>query len=173
MSSLPTDFTPLRLQPTLDTEGLQIAIVTSRFNADITARLEEFCLAELAELGVDDQNIVCVQVPGALELPLVLDQLAESGRFDALIALGAVIRGETYHFEVVSNASAEGIARVALNQQIPIANGVLTTDTEEQALARVEEKARDCARLAVEMACLLIDLDDVLSDDDEDEEEDV
>jgi 6,7-dimethyl-8-ribityllumazine synthase len=98
---------------------------------------------------------------------LALSQLAETGRFDALIALGAVIRGETYHFEIVSNESAAGIGRVAMEFHIPIANGVLTTDTDEQAAVRATDKGRDCARVAVEMANLLFAIDDQLSSDDE------
>src|SRR3546814_16544833 len=93
-----------------------------------------------------------VTVPGALELGVTVAQMAETFEFDALIALGAVIRGETYHFEIVSNESASAISRVALETGIPVANGVLTTDTDEQAQERATEKGRDCARSAVELA---------------------
>jgi 6,7-dimethyl-8-ribityllumazine synthase len=122
---------------------------------------------ELLALGVNQSDIFVATVPGALELPLTLAQLAETGRFDALVALGAVIRGETYHFEVVSNESAAGIARVWLEFHIPIANGVLTTEDEAQAVARAAEKGADCARVAVEMANLLFGIDDQLSGEDD------
>ncbi|CAM8653811.1 MAG: 6,7-dimethyl-8-ribityllumazine synthase [Burkholderiales bacterium] len=150
-----------------DGEGLRIAIVQARFNESIGEAQREACLKELLALGVDLNDIVAITVPGALEIPLALSQLAETGRFDALIALGAVIRGETYHFEIVSNESAAGIGRVAMEFHIPIANGVLTTDTDEQAAVRATDKGRDCARVAVEMANLLFAIDDQLSSDDE------
>lgn len=148
-------------------EGLRIAIVQARFNEQVGIAQREACLQELLALGIDSNDIVVATVPGALEIPLVLSQLAETGRFDALIALGAVIRGETYHFEVVSNESAAGISRVALEFHIPVANGVLTVDSDEQAMARAAEKGRDCAQVAVEMANLLFAIDDQLSSDDD------
>lgn len=151
----------------LEGEGLRVGIVQARFNEAVGSASREACVAELLALGVDQSDIWIAQVPGALEIPLTLSQLAETGRFDALIALGAVIRGETYHFEVVSNESAAGIAKVALDFHIPVANGVLTTDTDAQAMARAAEKGRDCARCAVEMANLLFAIDDQLSGDDE------
>jgi len=113
-----------------------------------------------------------VTVPGALEIPLALQKLAESGQFDALIALGAVIRGETYHFELVSNESGAGISRVALDFGVPVANAVLTTENDEQAIVRMSEKGRDAARVAVEMANLAVALEQLAQDDDEQEEED-
>lgn len=151
----------------LEGEGLRIAIVESRFNEAIGSIQHQACVAELINLGVDQTDILVATVPGALEIPLTLSQLAETGRFDALIALGAVIRGETYHFEVVSNESAAGIAKVALEFHIPVANGVLTTENEEQAKVRAAEKAVDCARVAVEMANLLFAIDDQLSGEDD------
>lgn len=151
----------------LEGEGMRIGIVQARFNDAVGAAAREACVAELLELGVDRNDIWLATVPGALEIALTLSQLAETGRFDALIALGAVIRGETYHFEVVSNESAAGIAKVALEFHIPVANGVLTTDTDAQAMARASEKGRDCARCAVEMANLLFAIDDQLSGDDD------
>ena len=151
----------------LDGEGLRIAIVQARFNASVGSLQREACVQELLALGVDQNDIVAITVPGALEIPLALSQLAETGRFDALVALGEVIRGETYHFELVSNESASGISRVALEFHIPIANGVLTTENDAQALARAQEKGRDCARVAVEMANLLFLIDDQLSGDDD------
>ena len=139
-------------------EGLRIGIVQARFNHSITARLAEFCLAELARLDVEVGDISHVTVPGALEIGLALKAMADSGDFDALVALGCVIRGETYHFELVADQSAEAVTRVSLDHQIPIANAILTVDNEAQAWSRVEEKGRDAARVAVEMANLLEEL---------------
>ncbi len=139
----------------LDGSGLRIGIVRCRFNEPVGMALLGACRARLADLGVGDKDITLASVPGALEAPLALQGLAASGRFDALIALGAVIRGETYHFELVSNESAAGITQVQLDTGLPIANGILTTETDEQAHARTAQKGRDCAEAAVEMAGLL------------------
>jgi 6,7-dimethyl-8-ribityllumazine synthase len=127
----------------------------SRFNQDVCEGLLGACTAELKRLGVTDSKIVIATVPGALEIPLALQTMAQSGRFDALIALGAVIRGETYHFEVVSNDSCRAVMEVQLHTGVPIANGILTCEDDDQALARMQEKGSDCARTAVEMANLL------------------
>ena len=135
--------------------GLRIGIVAARFSADVTDGLISGCTAELARLGVGAGDILIATVPGALELPLALQAMAESGRYDALIALGAVIRGETYHFEIVSNESARGIMNVQLETGVPIANGVLTTEDDDQAEVRMMQKGADCAAAAVEMAHLL------------------
>lgn len=140
------------IQKDLRGNGLRIGIVMSRFNIDVGEGLLSACQAELLKLGVNAESIVLVTVPGALEIPLALRKMEHGNRFDALIALGAVIRGDTYHFEIVSNESASGITRVQLDFGIPVANGVLTTDSEEQALARMSEKGRDAAMVAVEMA---------------------
>lgn len=145
---------PLNSRP-LDGHKLYIGIVQARFNAAITEALTKACLSELAQLGVEAKRIQQLQVPGALEIPVALQALAEKDQFDALIALGCVIRGETYHFELVANESAAGITRVALDYQIPIANAVLTTENEAQAIVRQDEKGRDAARVAVEMALSL------------------
>jgi 6,7-dimethyl-8-ribityllumazine synthase len=142
----------------LDGHGLRIGIVMSRFNRDVCERLLAACTDELIRLGVVPESIRIATVPGALEIPLVLQKFARSGKFDALIALGAVIRGETYHFELVSNEAGAGITRVTLDCGVPIANGVLTTENDDQALIRTEEKGRDCARAAVEMARLQMEL---------------
>ena len=142
----------------LDGRELAIGIVQARFNADITDALAQACLAELAALGVQDRHITHVQVPGALEVPVALKAMAESGDFDALIALGCVIRGATYHFELVADQSGAGVMRVALDHGVPIANAILTVEDEAQAWARAEEKGREAARVAVEMANLLEDL---------------
>ena len=141
-----------------DGTGLRIGIVQARFNESITNALAEACQAELLALGVEPDNIVLVQVPGALEVPLALQGMAESEDFDALIALGCIIRGETYHFELVANESGAGVSRVSLDYGIPIANAILTTEDLEQAIARQTEKGRDAAYVAVEMAQLLNDL---------------
>jgi 6,7-dimethyl-8-ribityllumazine synthase len=144
-----------QLQTNLDGRGLRVGIVQGRFNADVGSGLLKACCATLKTLGVADDDICFATVPGALEIALALQRLAQSGKFDALVALGAVIRGETYHFEIVCNESAAGITQVQLDTGIPIANGILTTDTDAQALARIAEKGADCAKAAVEMANLL------------------
>jgi 6,7-dimethyl-8-ribityllumazine synthase len=134
---------------------LRVAIVRARFNEAIGAGLLAACLERLSTLGVAPGRITVVSVPGALEIALALQQLAATGHYDALIALGAVVRGDTYHFDIVSNESAAGITQVQLDAGVPVANGVLTTDTEEQANARVAQKGGDCAEVAVEMANLI------------------
>ena len=148
----------LSAAPELDGRDMRIGIVQARFNADITAKLAEACLAELASLGVAAKHIKHLTVPGALEVPLALNALAESEGYDALIALGCIIRGETYHFELVANESGAAVTRVSLDHEIPIANAILTVENEAQAWARAEDKGRDAARVAVEMAQLLEDL---------------
>lgn len=145
----------LRIDANPDGAGLRIAVVRSRFNEEIGHAALDACLARLAERGVRESDVTVVSVAGALEAPLAIQKLAGTGRYDALIALGAVIRGETYHFEIVANESAAGLTQVQLDTGVPIANGILTTDTEEQALARAVPKGRDCADVAVEMANLL------------------
>ena len=142
-------------EPDLNGRDLRIGIVMSRFNQDVCEGLLSACTNELANLNVSPDLIRIATVPGALEIPLTLQAMARSGRYDALIALGAVIRGETYHFELVSNESGSGITRVTLDTGVPIANGVLTTENDDQALARMQEKGADCARTAIEMANLL------------------
>ena len=137
-----------------DGRGLRVGVVQARFNAGITQALLEATKNELNQLGVQPEHIQVVQVPGALEVPLALQALARSGRFDALVALGCIIRGETYHFELVANESGAGVTRVSLDHGIPIANAILTTENLEQAIARQTEKGVDAARVAVEMARL-------------------
>jgi 6,7-dimethyl-8-ribityllumazine synthase len=146
--------------PPLDGRALRIGIVQARFNHHVTDVLGRACLWELLELGVKHENIADCHVPGALEIPLALQWMVRSGRFDALVALGCVIRGETYHFELVSNESGAGVTRVALDSGMPIANAILTTENLQQAEARMQEKGRDAARVAVEMALLKKDLND-------------
>ena len=138
----------------LDGSRLRIGIVQARFNEGVTGGLLQACLAELDALGVPAQDIAHHTVPGALEVSLALKWLAHRGEYDALIALGCVIRGETYHFELVANESAAGITRVGLELDIPIANAILTTENMPQATLRQIEKGRDAARVAVEMALL-------------------
>jgi 6,7-dimethyl-8-ribityllumazine synthase len=139
-------------------EGLRIAIVRARFNDAITSKLAQACYTELERLDVDAGDIKHVTVPGALEIPVALKALADTGDYDALIALGCIIRGETYHFELVANESGAGVTRVALDHQVPVANAILTVEDEAQAWARAEDKGRDAARVAVEMANLMDDL---------------
>lgn len=139
-------------------EGLRVGIVRARFNEPITRKLAEACLLELDRLDVEASEIKHISVPGALEVPLALKAMAESGDFDALIALGCVIRGETFHFELVAEQSGAGVMRVTLDTGVPIANAILTVEDEAQAWARAEEKGREAARVAVEMANLLEDL---------------
>jgi len=146
------------MQAQIDGRDLRIGIVQARFNAAITDKLAELCLAELQALGVSPKHIKHVTVPGALEVAIALNALAESEGYDALIALGCVVRGETYHFELVANESGAAVTRVALDHQIPIANAILTVENEAQAWARTEEKGREVARVAVEMANLMEDL---------------
>jgi len=142
----------------LNGKKLRLAIVQARFNEDITNALASACKAELQRLGVPEAHVDHVRVPGALEVPVALQALAESAKYDALIALGCIIRGETYHFELVANESGAGVSRVALDYQLPVANAILTTENLEQAVARQEDKGRDAARVAVEMANLLEEL---------------
>jgi 6,7-dimethyl-8-ribityllumazine synthase len=147
------------LEPQGEGSGLRIGVAMARFNERVGEGLLSGCTQALRKHGVRDADMLIVSVPGALELPLVLQKMAQSGRFDALIALGAVIRGETYHFEIVSNESASGITSVQLDTGIPIANGVLTCDTDDQAEARMAQKGADCAEAAIEMANLLRAID--------------
>ena len=135
--------------------GMSVGIVMARFNQDIGEGLMSVCIAELHRLGVVASDIEIAMVPGALEIPLALQTMAQTNRFNALIALGAVIRGETYHFEVVSNDSCRGVMEVQLDTGIPIANGILTCENDDQALVRTQQKGTDCAQAAVEMANLI------------------
>jgi 6,7-dimethyl-8-ribityllumazine synthase len=142
----------------MDGAKLKIGIVQARFNESITNALADACVAELQALGVSPKHIDHVRVPGALEVPVALQALAEKDEYDALIALGCIIRGETYHFELVANESGAGVSRIALDYQLPVANAILTTENLEQAIARQTDKGRDAARVAVEMANLMDDL---------------
>lgn len=142
----------------LDGRSLRIALAQARFNSAITDRLAQACRDELRALGVEERHIRHVSVPGALELPLALAALAQTDDYDALVALGCVIRGETYHFELVADQSGAGVMRVSLDNDMPIANAILTVENEAQAWERAEHKGREAARVAVEMAMLLEDL---------------
>jgi 6,7-dimethyl-8-ribityllumazine synthase len=143
------------LEKNLDGTNLRIGVVLSRFNSDIGDGLLSACTAELLKLGVASEAITIATVPGALETPLILQHMAMSDQYDALIALGAIIRGETYHFEVVANESARGISEVQFNAGIPVANAVLTTEDDDQAIARMHVKGAEAAQVAVEMANLI------------------
>lgn len=151
----------LELEAELNGTGLRVGIVMSRFNIDVSEGLLGACTAELTKCGVHESAMLLVTVPGALEIPLVLQKMALTDQFDVLVALGAVIRGDTYHFEVVANESASGVAAVQLDTGIPVANGILTTATEDEALARMAHKGTEAAQVAIEMANLLRQLDEV------------
>ncbi|GKS89001.1 6,7-dimethyl-8-ribityllumazine synthase [Acidovorax sp. SUPP2539] len=142
----------------LDGKKLHIGIVQARFNQSITNTLAAACRAELLALGVQEKHIHHVLVPGALEVPVALQAMAERDEYDALIALGCIIRGETYHFELVANESGAGVSRISLDYHVPVANAIITTENMEQAIARQTEKGQDAARVAVEMANLLEEL---------------
>ncbi|MDH4180769.1 MAG: 6,7-dimethyl-8-ribityllumazine synthase [Betaproteobacteria bacterium] len=149
-----------RIAPRTAGAGRRVGLVLSRFNPAIGDGLLAGAQRALAEAGVAAGDVTIVTVPGALETPQALQRLAQSGEYDALVALGAVIRGETYHFEIVSNESARGVAEVALQFGVPIGNAILTCDTDEQALARMDAKGHEAALAALELANLFDDLDD-------------
>ena len=149
-----------RIPPTTSGIGRRVGVVLSRFNAGFGDLLLAGALRALKEAGVVERSITIATVPGALEIPLVLQRLAQTGDYDALIALGAVVRGETYHFEIVANESARGVAEVQIEFGIPIGNGILTTNTDEQALTRAETKGFEAAQAALEVANLLDALDE-------------
>jgi len=149
----------LELDSDLNGAGLRVGIVMSRFNLDPSEGLLSYCVEELRKRGVPSEDLLIVTVPGVLEIPLALCKMAAGCGFDALIALGAVIRGETYHFEVVANECAAGIATVQRDTQVPVANAVIVTDDDDQAIARMHAKGADAARTAIEMCNLLRQLD--------------
>jgi 6,7-dimethyl-8-ribityllumazine synthase len=151
---------PSRIAPRSQGAGRRVAIVLSRFNAEIGDGLLAGALRALDEAGIASDDIRIATVPGALETPLALQRFAQTGEFTALVALGAVIRGETYHFEIVANESASGVSSVELEFGIPIGNGILTCDTDEQARARMDRKGYEAAQAAIEMANLLDDIDE-------------
>jgi len=143
------------IEKNLNGAGLRIGIAQSRFNSEVCEGLLGACRAQLLKQGVREDDITLATVPGALEIALVLQRMAQSGRFDALIALGSVIRGDTYHFEVVANESARCVGEVQLHTGVPVANAILTTDTDEQAIARMHVKGSEAALVAIEMVNLL------------------
>jgi 6,7-dimethyl-8-ribityllumazine synthase len=143
------------IEQNLNGAGLRIGIVQSRFNSEVCEGLLAACRAQLVAHGVAEDDITLASVPGALEIPLVLLRMAESGQYDGLVALGAVIRGDTYHFEVVSNESARGVGDVQLASGIPVANAILTTDNDDQAIARMNVKGGEAAQVVIEMVNLL------------------
>ena len=143
------------LDPAYQGKGLRIGIVMSRFNKDICDGLLSACERELLRLGVAQSDILLVNVPGALEHPIALKKMAQSGQFDALVAIGSIVRGETYHFEIVANESARGVTEVQLQTGVPIANAILTLENDDQGYQRMMEKGTDAARAAVEMANLM------------------
>lgn len=143
---------PLDLSPDCGAH-CSIAVVTSRFNHHITSRLQAHCINTLTSHGVNGERLISVTVPGALELPFAANLLAKSGKVDGIIAIGCVLRGETYHFEIVSNESARGLMDVQLKTGIAVINGILTVDNEMQAEARIAQKGTDIATSAIELAC--------------------
>lgn len=143
------------IEKNLNGAGMRIGIVQSRFNSVVCEGLLAACRAQLVQQGVGDADITLASVPGALEIPLALQGMAQSGKFDALIALGAVIRGDTYHFEIVANESARGVGEVQLHSGVPIANAILTTENDEQAEERMNIKGAEAALVAIEMVNLL------------------
>lgn len=143
------------IKKNLNGAGMRIGIVQSRFNHAVSEGLLTACRAQLTIHGVRDEDVTLVKVPGALEIPPLLQRMAQSGKFDALIALGAVIRGDTYHFEIVADESARGVSEVQLRSGVPIANAILTTDTDQQAEQRMSVKGAEAASVAIEMANLL------------------
>ena len=149
-----------RIASSTDGAGRRVGIVLSRFNAKIGETLLAGALHALRDAGVAESDVTIATVPGALETPLALQRMAQTGDFDALVALGAVVRGETYHFEIVANESASGVSSVQLEFGIPIGNGILTTDTDAQASERADTKGRDAALAALEMANLLDAIDE-------------
>jgi 6,7-dimethyl-8-ribityllumazine synthase len=153
MGNNTTEFS--ELDPAYNGQGMKIGIVMSRFNKDICDGLLSACEQELLRLGVAKSDILVVNIPGALEHPLTLLKMAQNGKFDALIAIGAIVRGETYHFEIVANESARGITDVQLDTGVPIANAILTVENDDQGYARMTAKGTDAARVAVEMANLI------------------
>lgn len=152
------------LQGNGEGEGLRIAVVSTRWNDHIVDRLVDGALDVLRDCAVADNDITLVRVPGAFELPLICDRLADSDDYDAIIALGAVIRGETPHFDYVAGECARGLSKTALEYGVPVAFGVITADTPEQAVARSggdddHNKGVEAASAAIEMATLLADMD--------------
>jgi 6,7-dimethyl-8-ribityllumazine synthase len=156
-----TEISMHKFNPNTSGDCAKVGIVVSRFNSAIGDAMLASAVSALKEAGVYDHAITVATVPGALETPLALQAMAQTGHFDALVALGAVIRGDTYHFEIVSEQSAAGVSSVQLEFGIPIGNGILTTNTEEQATARARDKGRDAALAALEMANLLGELRDL------------
>ncbi len=144
-----------KIAQNLDGAGKKVGIVLSRFNSNIGDGLLDACHAELLKLGVAAEDITIATVPGALETPLILSHMALSNRYDALIALGAIVRGETYHFEVVANESARGVSEVQLNTGVPVSNAILTTESNAQAVARMDVKGAEAAQVAIEMVNLV------------------
>lgn len=152
----PMTATPItRIEPATRGDTRRVAIVQARFNPPIGKGLLAGALRALGGAGVTDDRITLVTVPGALEIPLALQRLAQTRKYDALVALGAVIRGDTYHFEIVANESAAGVASVALEFGVPVGNGILTCDTDAQAEARMNAKGAEAALAALELANLL------------------
>ena len=141
-----------------DIKSLNVGIVYSRFNEPVVKELLNSCVDQLILEGIDENHILKKEVPGALEIPMMINAYATKKKFDVLIALGAVIRGETYHFEVVSDQSANGLMQVQLRHNIPVINAIITTNSGEEAFARTKIKGKEAAVGAIEMALLISDI---------------
>ena len=141
-----------------DIKSLNVGIVYSRFNEPVVKELLNSCLDHLKLEGIDENHILKKEVPGALEIPMMINAYATKKKFDVLIGVGAVIRGETYHFEVVSDQSANGLMQVQLRHNIPVINAIITTNSGEEAFARTKIKGKEAAAGAIEMALLVKDI---------------
>ena len=154
---------PRIIEGQLSAEGLRFAVIVSRFNDFISSRLVEGAMDALNRHGSTDEHVVLVKVPGAFETPLAARKMAESGQYDAVICLGAVIRGATPHFDYVASEVSKGIANVALESRVPVTFGVLTTDNLEQAIERAGSKSGnkgyEAAMAAIEMVNLFKELE--------------
>jgi len=141
-----------------DIKSLNVGIVYSRFNEPVVKELLNSCVDQLILEGIDENHILKKEVPGALEIPMMINAYATKKKFDVLIGVGAVIRGETYHFEVVSDHSASGLMQVQLRHNIPVINAIITTNSGEEAFARTKIKGKEAAAGAIEMALLVNDI---------------
>ena len=141
-----------------DIKSLNVGIVYSRFNEPVVKELLNSCVDQLILEGIDENHILKKEVPGALEIPMIINAYATKKKFDVLIGVGAVIRGETYHFEVVSDQSANGLMQVQLRHNIPVINAIITTNSGEEAFARTKIKGKEAAAGAIEMALLVNDI---------------
>ena len=141
-----------------DIQNLKIGVVYSRFNEPVVREILNSCLDQLVFKGIKKNHILQKEVPGALEIPVLVNAYAATKKYDVLIGVGAVIRGETYHFEVVSDQSANGLMQAQMNNNIPIINAIITTNSSDEAFARTKIKGKEAANGAIEMALLMKNL---------------